>query len=189
MTRPSVSRRQALLAACAAAVAAGSARARPGPPAEVATLMPGARLVGQGRLRWFGLTVYDARLWSLAQNGEDLLLQPFGLELEYARALKGELIAERSIAEMARIGSFAPDRGQQWLDTMKRLFPDVGPGDRITGVQRSSQEALFFHNGNPRGTLSDAEFTRLFFGIWLSPRTSAPQLREQLLGLRAEAPR
>jgi hypothetical protein len=188
MTRIDISRRHALIAGMAAAMASG-ARARPGPPQEVATLLPGARLVGQGRLRWLGLTVYDARLWSPAPAGEDLLLQPFGLELEYARAFKGEKIAERSIAEMARIGSFAPDQAQQWLDTMKRVFPDVGPGDRITGVQRSGQEALFFHNGTPRGTLSDAEFTRLFFGIWLSPRTSAPQLREQLLGLRAEAPR
>lgn len=188
MTHIGVSRRQAVLAALAA-TAAGGALARSGPPQEVATLLPGARLVGQGRLRWFGLTVYDARLWSPAPIGEDLLLQPFGLELEYARALKGEKIAERSLAEMARIGTFTPDRGQQWLDSMKRVFPDVGPGDRITGVQRSGQEALFFHNGTPRGALSDAEFTRLFFGIWLSPRTSAPQLREQLLGLRAEAPR
>lgn len=188
MTGSNVSRRQALLAALAV-TATAAARARPGPPQEVATLLPGARLIGQGRLRWLGMTVYDARLWSPAPAGDDLLQQPFGLELEYARAFKGEKIAERSIAEMARIGSFAPDRGQQWLDTMKRVFPDVGPGDRITGVQRSGQEALFFHNGTPRGTLSDAEFTRLFFGIWLSPKTSAPQLREQLLGLRAEAPR
>jgi len=188
MPRTTVSRRQALLAALAAATA-GWAYARPDPPQEVAALLPGARLIGQGRLRWFGLTVYDARLWSPAPAGEDLLQQPFGLELEYARAFTGEKIAERSIAEMARIGSFAPDRGQQWLETMKRVFPDVGPGDRITGVQRSGQEALFFHNGTPRGTLSDAEFTRLFFGIWLSPRTSAPQLRAQLLGLRAEAQR
>ena len=188
MPNATVSRRQALLAALAAAVPI-AAHARSGPPQEVAGLLPGARLVGQGRLRWFGLTVYDARLWSPASAGEDLLLQPFGLELEYARAFTGEKIAERSIAEMARIGTFAPDRARQWLDTMKRLFPDVGPGDRITGVQRNGEEALFFHNGAPRGALSDGEFTRLFFGIWLSPRTSAPQLREQLLGLRAEAQR
>lgn len=183
-----VSRRRVLLAALATA-AASVAHARSAPPQEVASLLPGARLVGQGQLRWFGVSMYAARLWSPAPAGEDLLLQPFGLELEYARAFTGEKIAERSIAEMARIGSFAPDRGQQWLETMKRVFPDVGPGDRITGVQRNSQEALFFHNGSPRGALSDAEFTRLFFGIWLSPRTSVPQLREQLLGLRAEAPR
>ena len=30
--------------------------------------------------------------------------------------------------------------------------------------------------------MRDAEFTRLFFGIWLSPRTSEPRLREALLG-------
>jgi hypothetical protein len=44
--------------------------------------------------------------------------------------------------------------------------------------------ARFWLNGQPRGELRDAEFTRLFFGIWLSPRTSQPRLREALLGSR-----
>ena len=39
-----------------------------------------------------------------------------------------------------------------------------------------------FVNGTLRGEVRDAEFTRLFFGIWLSPRTSEPRLREALLG-------
>jgi hypothetical protein len=33
------------------------------------------------------------------------------------------------------------------------------------------------------GEVRDATFARLFFGIWLSPRTSEPQLRAALLGL------
>jgi hypothetical protein len=32
------------------------------------------------------------------------------------------------------------------------------------------------------GDIADAEFARLFFGIWLSPRTSAPALRQALMG-------
>ena len=32
--------------------------------------------------------------------------------------------------------------------------------------------ARFFHNGTLRGEVRDAEFARLFFGIWLSPNTS-----------------
>ena len=39
----------------------------------------------------------------------------------------------------------------------------------------------FFFNGSLRGEVADADFTRLFFGIWLSPKTSEPRLREQLL--------
>jgi hypothetical protein len=155
------------------------------PPMEIAAGLPGARLRGEGRLTWFGLHVYDARLWSAATAGRDVQASPFALELEYARSIKGERIADRSIEEMARIGEFAAERGARWLASMKQLFPDVVPGDRLTGMQRTRSESQFFHNGIMRGTLEDAEFTRLFFGIWLSPRTAAPALREQLLGMHA----
>ena len=64
---------------------------------------------------------------------------------------------------------------------MAALFPDVKAGDRLTGVQQPGRAARFFFNGQFRGEVVDAEFTRLFFGIWLSPRTSEPALRAQLL--------
>lgn len=180
-------RRRVLLALWAFALPAHAESLRR-PPPEVATMLAGARLRGQGRLRWFGLHVYDARLWSAAPAEHDVEQQPFALELEYARRLEGRGIAERSLDEMARIGRFDPDRGQQWLATMNQLFPDVAPGDRLTGVQRERGQAQFFHNGTLRGMVADDDFTRLFFGIWLSPRTSAPALREQLLGMRPSAP-
>jgi len=40
----------------------------------------------------------------------------------------------------------------------------------------------FFHNGALRSELRDTDFTRRFFGIWLSPQTSEPKLRQSLLG-------
>jgi hypothetical protein len=35
--------------------------------------------------------------------------------------------------------------------------------------------------GQPLGEVADAEFTRLFFGIWLSPRVSVPSVLAPLL--------
>ena len=68
---------------------------------------------------------------------------------------------------------------------MTPLFLDVKNGDRLTGIQRPGAAARFFFNGQFRGEVADAEFTRPFFGIWLSQRTSEPRLREQLLGDRS----
>ncbi len=65
---------------------------------------------------------------------------------------------------------------------MKRLFPDVHAGDRITGVHRPGEGAAFFVNGRAVGEVRDSRFAQLFFGIWLSPRTSQPSLRAALLG-------
>jgi Chalcone isomerase-like len=162
----------------------------PGLPTEVATTLPRARLNGRGRLRFFGLHVYDIRLWSLEPlpaSLQDWARHPLALEIEYARGLVGKQIAERSLEEMKRVGTVSETQAAQWLGAMTRLFPDVKAGDRITGVQLPAERTQFFLNARPIGEVADAEFTRLFFGIWLSPRTSEPALREALLSAAASA--
>ena len=99
----------------------------------------------------------------------------------YARALVGEQIASRSITEMKRVGSLSDAQAAQWLKSMTALFPDVKAGDRLTGVHTPGQSARFYFNGALRGEVADADFARLFFAIWLSPKTSEPKLRTQLL--------
>lgn len=155
----------------------------PAPPPEVQADLPGARLQGQGRLRYFGLHVYDIRLWTRTPaRGDEILRANAALEIEYARALRGPLIAERSLSEMQRVGQFSASDGERWLTSMKQLFPDVQAGDRITGVHRPGEGARFHVNGRLAGEVRDASFARLFFGIWLAPQTSEPQLRLALLG-------
>jgi hypothetical protein len=172
-----------LAAAVAAAPAIVWATATSAPPAEVSAALPGALLQGQGRLRYFGLHIYDAVLWSptrvSAGNAVNSLL---ALELRYARDLSGALIAERSLREMKQVGDVTAADGQRWLEAMKGIFPDVKSGDRITGVHRPGQGAVFFINGRAAGDVRDALFAELFFGVWLSPRTSQPALRAALMG-------
>lgn len=187
---PLPARRRALLA-CAAALlplaAAPAARAEgPAvPPPELRQRWPAARLRGQGRLRFLGLHVYDIRLWTATEVGalaSRWAETQLALEIAYARKLVGRLIAERSIAEMRRQGVLPDDKARAWEAEMARLFPDVGDGDRLTGVLLPGEGARFYYNGTLRGELRDPEFARLFFGIWLAPETSEPALRERLLG-------
>ena len=185
-----LSRRDCLTTLASALLVGGamSARAQGNAPAaitvppELASELPGARWRGTGVMRFFGLHIYDARLWSAAPVAGDGADQPLALELIYARSLVGEQIASRSLKEMSHIGAVSDEQSARWLQAMVRLFPDVRGGDRLTGVQRPGQAARFFFNGLLRGEVPDADFTRLFFGIWLSPRTSEPRLRAQLLG-------
>ena len=181
----SLARRRVLLLAtaalCTQPLAALASRA---PPREVQSDLPGASLQGQGRLRFLGLHIYDIRLWTASPlRGDNALSAGAALEIEYARQLKGLAIAERSLSEMQRVGEVDAGDGQRWLAAMKQLFPDVHAGDRITGVHRPGEGARFHVNGRLAGEVRDAEFARLFFAIWLSPRTSEPQLRAALLGL------
>lgn len=154
-------------------------------PPELARVWPVApRLQGEGRLRFLGLHVYDIRLWAAGSPvpPDRWPAHPLALEIAYARALVGRLIAERSLKEMERTGPIPAGAAERWLQAMTQLFPDVKPGDRLTGLYRPEGEARFFHNGQDRGGVPDSEFARRFFGIWLAEATSEPALRDRLLG-------
>ncbi|WP_336580126.1 chalcone isomerase family protein [Alcaligenes sp. CHO6] len=154
-------------------------------PQELRSTLPSAHLVGSGPMRFFGLRVYEARLWAMPDfEPKEYARQPFALELIYDRKLEGEAIAERSVAEMRRVGSFSEQQARQWLLLMKKAFPDVLAQDRLLGVTDGTGDVRFFHNGRETARIQDTEYARLFFGIWLSEQTSAPGLRTALLGKR-----
>ncbi|MDT8990417.1 chalcone isomerase family protein [Curvibacter sp. APW13] len=157
----------------------GKAMAEPmKPPAEVVQVQPQAVLSGRSTLRVLGLAIYDARLWVSRDFALPSYVQhPFALELQYQRSLKGRLIAQRSLAEMRRQRDFPEPQATTWGEQMQALFPDVGPGDRITGEYLPGSGARFWFNGRLLGEVRDAQFAKLFFGIWLSPETSEPQAR------------
>ncbi|WP_246316057.1 chalcone isomerase family protein [Tepidicella baoligensis] len=154
------------------------------------TPLPEGALSGEATLRFLGLQVYRARLWTPPTFDPSRLgEQALALELEYLRAFKGAAIAERSIVEMRRAGRFTDEQATTWQAAMQNLFPDVRPGDRITGLLHPGKGAEFFYNDRPAGRIDDAEFARLFFSIWLGPNTSEPALRRQLLARWLDTPR
>jgi hypothetical protein len=81
-----LNRRAALLALAAAPFAL---RSQTNVPPEVASNLPGARLRGSGRMTFFGLHVYDIRLWA-GEGFVDYPQSPLALEIDYelARVLK-----------------------------------------------------------------------------------------------------
>ncbi len=172
---PAEAARAATLALTLALLPAAQALAHPE--------LPGSRLQGEATLKFFGLRVYHARLWTLPDYRiSQPVDQPLVLELEYLRELKGPLIAERSLKEMRRGGEISDAQAERWLAEMQRIFPDVKAGDRISGQHLPGRGARFWHNGRLAGQIDDAAFARLFFGIWLAPSTSEPDMRLALLG-------
>lgn len=151
-------------------------------PLEVSAALQSVQLLGQAPLRFFGLLVYEARLWTTPKfDAARYESSPFALELEYARKLEGAAIAERSIAEMRRVDKFSEAQAQTWLKLMTQAFPSVGAQDRITGVNDGAGGVRFYFNGKETGAIQDKIYARLFFGIWLSPKTSSPALRSALI--------
>jgi hypothetical protein len=163
------------------ALCAGAALARAEALPSAAPLAE-LRAAGSGSYTWWGLSIYEASLWvAPGFDAADLARQRYVLELKYARAFKGRDIAQRSLDEMRRIGAFSEEQGRRWLQAMEHAFPDVAAGDRLTGVHEPGRGARFYANGRPTAEIADARFAELFFGIWLSEQTAAPQLRTALL--------
>jgi len=158
-------------------IAAPATAAPPSP--ELASL----RLQSQTRMRFFGLSIYDIQLWALGEpvTAGQWREQRFVLSLVYARHLEGEQIAQRSLKEMRRQGALSEAQGQAWLAQMRRAFPDVQEGDRLSGLHEPGLGATFFVNGRAQPRINDAAFAERFFGIWLAEQSSEPRLREALL--------
>ncbi|MBU6436525.1 MAG: chalcone isomerase family protein [Betaproteobacteria bacterium] len=149
------------------------------PTAPVAGLQP----AGQGRLTWFGLHIYDARLYVQQQpfDPQKLDTSHFALALRYARSLVGAKIAERTDSEMAAQGRASTAERAQWLADMRRIFPDVKAGDTLSGVYAPGEGTRFYRNDVYIGRIDGARFADCFFGIWLAADTSEPSLRAALL--------
>jgi hypothetical protein len=130
-------------------------------------------------MRWFGFELYRARLWTPAEGWR--ADGAFALELRYAREIPARRLVQASLDEMARLGADTA-RLAHWRGELERVFPDVRSGEVIVGVHLPGRGAEFHHQGRLTGRVEDNDFARLFFAIWLDPRTREPALRERLLG-------
>lgn len=150
-------------------------------PAAVAAEYPSLKPLGEGRLRWFGLHVYDASVWvpGAAWSPDEL----FALEIRYSMNIKGRELSLTSIKEMKKLGYTDPGKLKRWEEAMDRVFPDIADGDFLVGVSIPGKEARFYGRKGLVGVVADPEFARAFFGIWLSEKTSEPALRAQMLKL------
>jgi len=173
--------------AAALLLCAALAAPLPGAASEVAApaglQLPGARLAGEGELRWWGLRLYRAQLWTgPGFEAQRFARHPFALELHYLRDFRARDIAQRSIEEMRRAGDLADADARRWERALAQLLPDVRAGDRIMGVHQPGGGAAFVVNGRPVGGIDEPAFAQRFFAIWLGPATSEPGLRAALLG-------
>jgi hypothetical protein len=135
---------------------------------------------GEAVMRFFGLKVYDIRLWTPDRPHRDD--EVFALELVYDLGLKGAEIAKRSAEEMRKIGYTDETKLKRWTEIMTKVFPDVKQGDTLVGVSVPGKEARFYSREKFIAAVPDPEFAKAFFGIWLSEKTSEPRLRKRLLG-------
>lgn len=166
-----------------ALLAPGPVQAQQNPvPQFILESVPGAARVGTARLSVMFWNIYDATLY--APGGEWREGRPFALTLAYLRALDGDKIADRSAEEIRKLGYGDEAMLAGWHGQMRKIFPDVDRGTRLTGVYTSGGATEFYNGDTLIGRIDDAAFGAWFFDIWLGENTSEPHLRRQLLALK-----
>lgn len=138
-------------------------------------------------MSWFGLRIYDAALWSEAQElGGEIFDQRVALRIQYHRSVDAERLVRVTREEWRNLDDHmeVPDqtRTEAWLAQAGSIWPDVGPGDFILTIVEPDGETRFYGPDGLLGVIDDPAFGPAFLSIWLHPRTSRPELRSALLG-------
>jgi len=154
-------------------------------PARIKRLQPYLQtpnLMGQGKYTYWGFDVYNASLWASEAiiTSDQWANQRIALELQYLRDFNGSDIAKRSIDEMHAQNALPKSKAGIWLKTLEGIFPNVAKGQSLTGIYIPNAGAQFLFDNTVIGEIKDAELSKRFFDIWLSPQTSAPDLRKKL---------
>ena len=136
-----------------------------------------AKLQGSGKLTWWGLHVYDAAFY----RGGGLNSSEFALDMHYQKSFTGHSIANRTVEEMRKLG-VPEQQAQGWGKQLASFLPNVESGQNLTAIYIPKQGTTFYFQGKQLAQIPGSDFPKAFFGIWLDTKTSAPKLREQLLG-------
>lgn len=133
-------------------------------------------------MRFALMDIYHAKL--LSNDGNFDADKAFALQLDYTRTISKRRLIEETRNQLLRTGTNNKNTIEKWTGHLKTIWPDIKPGDSITLFVNNEQQSIFYINHKLAGVIHDTEFTSAFSGIWLSPRTSRPKLRKNLLSIK-----
>ena len=165
-----------------ALLVAGAVPALAAPP-EIANVIKSDKPFGEGHMNFLFIKAYNARLWMDTPSWS--MDAPCAMEITYGMGFDTDDLVERTIKEMKNVDPGLGDADIARLTPeLNKVYPPVKSGDRLVALYVPGKPVMFSHNGQPTGNIAGEGFARDFFGIWLSPNTSAPGLRKDLLKLR-----
>jgi len=167
-------------------LAAGLTATAPVALAEGDDPLAGLTEVGRGELTWFGLSVYDAHLYTANGEFQGFESPPVALEIRYERSIESRQLVETTRKEWRRLaGALSlddPARIEMWLEAVGRIWPDVEPGERIVTFLGEDGVTRFYGSRGYLGSIEDPDFGPALLGIWLHPETRVADLRADLIG-------
>ena len=138
------------------------------------------RKCGAARLKVLFWDIYESSLYTPDGTWSEGV-RPLRLDIRYLRAISALDLVKQTGKEWAEQGKSSPEH-IVWQGELLSIWPDVTEGDVISLAIDPSGVSTFLFNGNAIGTIGDPQFGEDFAGIWLSPDTTRPALRRQLIG-------
>lgn len=135
--------------------------------------------VGESRLEYYFWDVYDAKLFTpsgVYKAGK----HPIKLSLTYLRDFAAIDIVKATNEQWQHLGK--TDLVGRFDQSLLNLWPDIKEGETLAFITDTKGVGVFYHQGEKLGSVDDANFANDFLAIWLSPKTSQPQMRKQLIG-------
>lgn len=143
-------------------------------------------LRGAALLRWrrvFKAYVAALYLPPLTPNRDALEDVPKRLEIEYFWAIRAEDLsraADQLLSESFGEEKLATLRSR--LDELHAAYEPVEPGDRYALEYRPDSGTELSKNGRPLAVIPGADFSEVYFSMWLGERPIDTGLRDSLLG-------
>lgn len=149
-------------------------------PLSTQLLKQELKKVGNARFSVFIWDIYDSSLYS--HNGKFDKNDEFLFEISYLKNIDRDDLIERTIEQWQHLNIEA-DQYEKFIPSLEKTWPNISKGDQLS-LWVTKNGASFYFNKKFLMTIEDTNFGELFTAIWLSPKTSQPKLRQQLLGLK-----
>ncbi len=137
-------------------------------------------VVGNTELTWGWWTIYQAQLRTPSGQYQANNDNNIALIIRYEREIDASDLLQATDEQWQHLG-YSQQQRQVWLKSLQGIWPNVRQGDRLIFVVQDEVGYFLFQN-KVIGTISNSSLNRAFLAIWLSPNSSYPKLRLELIG-------
>lgn len=148
-----------------------------------------AQRVGVGLLKWFGLEIYEAALWTPDGTFSGAYAEePVVFILSYRRSFGRDRLIDITRTAWGQLALATDEQQQRWSRELAKIWVDVRKGSNMTTLVLPSGETRFYNADRLLGRIEDPEFGPAFLRIWLDARVAETALGDLRTDLLQQAP-
>lgn len=138
--------------------------------------------IGKSTFSFMFWDLYNSTLLTTTGNypvsfeNEKLIFQ-----IEYLMDIKKSDLIKKTIEQWQHIG-LKKTQYSRYIKNLEKIWPNIIKGDSLSLLMQKNM-SVFYYNDSYLGQINDPYFGQIFIDIWLSNKTSQPNLRAELLGV------